>query len=236
MSISELFFANLKKFAEEHKFDAGHGYDHFITVYNHAKKAIKAEDEELDKKTERMILLSCLLHDVDDSKFFGDPALTNYKNARELLATEYVLPSEVETIIYMISLVSCSKNVNNRPPNIPDWMLIPRHCDRLEASGKIGLERAISYGNHVGRAMYDETTPRVHSLEELNKVAPPEKFLNYLDKSTHGKTTIDQIYDKIYHITNPKTMGTFNTYILSQAEERHNYVVDYILNFWKTHE
>ena len=130
MSISELFFTNLKKFAEEHKFDAGHGYDHFMTVYNHAKKAIKAEDEELDKKTERMILLAALCHDLDDAKFFGDPALTNYKNARELLATEYVLPSEVETIIYMISLVSCSKNVNNRPPNIPDWTNCENAADR----------------------------------------------------------------------------------------------------------
>ncbi len=236
--ISKQFFTNLEQFAKDNKFDAGHGMDHFMAVYHHAQKAIRAEDEELDKSVERMILLSCSLHDVDDSKFFGDPKKTNYANARKLLETETENLSalEVETIIHMISLVSCSTNGNNKPFGIPDWMLIPRFCDRLESSGIQGIERVIGYGNHVGRKMYDDKTERVKTLEELNKVASPQRFVNYLNKSLHSDTTIGHIYDKMIHITNPDTMGTTNTYILKEAEKRHQILVDYILNFWKEHE
>ena len=107
---------------------------------------------------------------------------------------------------------------------------------RLESSGIQGIERVISYGNHVGRKMYDEKTERVRTIEELNQVATPQRFTNYLNKSLHGNTTFAQFYDKILHITNPDTMGTTNTYILKEAEKRHQIAVDYVLNFWKEHE
>lgn len=231
--ITDTFFINLEKFARENNFDEGHGYSHFIAVYNHAKKAITAEDEEFDKETERMILLASLLHDVDDCKFFEDPDKTNYANARKLLLTENLSKKEIETIIQMISLVSCSKNGNSKQIGLPDWMFIPRWCDRLESSGQIGIERLLSYGKYVNREMFDNTTPRATTIEELNKIATVERFNNYLNKKLHDKTTIGHIYDKVLHITNVNLMRTTNTYIIREAEKRHQIIIDYVLDFWK---
>src|SRR5204863_4319085 len=93
---------------------------------------------KLKAKEYYCIILAALLHDADDRKFFGD---SNYKNARYLLRK--IPEGDVELVVHMIDLVSTSKNGNSTPVASSGWLLIPRYCDRLEAVGKIGIERCL---------------------------------------------------------------------------------------------
>lgn len=224
---SDAFFVKLKTFAENSKFDDGHGYDHFIAVFNHAKNAIASEDEELERYQENAILYATLLHDVDDAKFF--PNNKNYENARAFLQSEGYAEDVIELVIKMISLVSCSKNGNNNE-NISEWMLFPRFCDRLEAIGKIGIQRAIIYGKHKGRPMHDNNTERVETEEQLQNVATAQRFENYVKGINHSNTTIGHFYDKILHLGK---MNTTNSYILKKREERMQEVTDFLFDYWR---
>ncbi len=68
----------------------------------------------------------------------------DYQSEREKRVISKVYPNYpiefVDLVLEMISLVSCSKNVDSLPPTVGEtWKLIPRYADRLEAIGEPGL-------------------------------------------------------------------------------------------------
>lgn len=153
----------------------GHGFDNFIAVGDHAVKALEYED--LSDYIKLQIELAAYLHDVDDQKIF--PNSINYQNARKILNEIFADINFAETfeeitiksnniidgIIQMIEIVSCSKNGDSEPSE--RWMAIPRDCDRLEAIGKIGIQRCYEYTLHTEAALHNVDTPKVYSEEEL---------------------------------------------------------------------
>ena len=52
---TDVFLRNLSDFCDRNNFDKGHDMDHFLAVFNHAKKAIWSEDDELENEKEKMI-------------------------------------------------------------------------------------------------------------------------------------------------------------------------------------
>jgi uncharacterized protein len=140
--------------------------------------------------------------------------------------------SEFEILVKkMIDLVSCSSNGNSNDNAVPQWMLYPRIADRLEAIGQIGILRALQYGEYRNRPMYDDNTERAYTLDNLRKIACPERFKRYLE-GIRSHTTIGHFYDKILHIGKSKDFGVDNTYFETVAEQRHQEVENWILNFW----
>jgi len=223
------FLKKLQDFAIENIDEEGHGFDHFMAVFNHVQKALEW-NVDLCQEKKKLIQYAALLHDVDDAKFF--PLNKNYENAREFLIDESLTNEQIEQVILMISLVSCSSNGNEKPSHIKDWMLYPRHADRLEAVGEIGIQRAISFGTFLGRSMHDEHTERVFNLEQLESAAPKSRFDDYVYKKKSAKTTIGHFYDKILHIADVKTG---NPYFDRQFRLRYDVIVEFILNYWKEH-
>jgi uncharacterized protein len=225
----------VKEFVETHTLDKGHSLDHFLAVLGHTQRMVLFHKEpKLTQDQIEDLNLAALLHDVDDRKFFPDH--TNYENARLILSE--LLPDDwlrVEEIIYLISLVSTSSNGNAIPVDEANlWMLYPRFADRLEAIGKIGVERCIIYSAHTGRPMFLSTTPRCETEEELWAVATSLRFQMYL-LHKKSESVVDHIYDKLLHIGNPESVKMMNNeYLTREATARHQYVVDYVLEFGRT--
>jgi uncharacterized protein len=215
----EVAVEKLEQILKEASVDEGHGIDHALIVMDHACHALK-HFPELEETDKRAVMLAALLHDADDGKFFDHEG---YQNAEKVLES---FPNEKEKVLKMISLVSCSKNGNEE--HEVDWELIPRWCDRLEATGEIGIKRCETYTKHKGRPEYLPSTPRVHSLEEIELVATPERFAQYTGGSA---SMIDHFYDKLLHLK----IDTGVPYIDQVMEKRHKEVVDFLLEFWETH-
>jgi uncharacterized protein len=140
-----------------------HNVEHFYKVYNNAVMALKEENSN-KVYFNKAILLAALLHDIDDPKLF--PNSKNNINARTILhgfSDEYI-----ELVIEMINLVSFSANGNSTVEDARK--LLPRHCDRLEAIGKTGIQRCYQYTKTIKRPIIKPETPRATTMEELNKL------------------------------------------------------------------
>lgn len=206
---------------------SGHGYSHCITVLKHAKLALEdIKYKDLDENIKLAIMCAALLHDVDDYKLFTSKIKN--ENAINFLNRVTNNSNFINLILEMIDLVSCSKNRNKLIE--PKWKLIPRDCDRLEALGKIGILRCYQYTIIQNRPLFTVNTKRVTTVEELNKVATNERFLNYKGNSI---SMIDHYYDKLLHI---HIMASDNEYINKKAEKRYKCMLDFIFYFGKTGE
>lgn len=191
-----------------------HGYDHMIAVMNNAIEAVKELDiPDIDKEA---ICLAALLHDVDDHKFFHTE---NYENARKILDGH----PRTDLVIEMIDLVSSFKNKDHIVS--PEWKMIPRYCDRLEAIGEIGLERVIQYNTTMNRPTHVSTTIAVYTQEELDAVVTEERYESY---NGNSNSMIDHFYDKLLQIKFP----IHNKYIQRIAAQRKQIMANYVLMYW----
>jgi uncharacterized protein len=212
----------LKDILSKANIDNGHGIDHARIVLYHAEEALKYE--KVTESQELAIKLAALLHDADDHKFF--------KNSNNVdIILDIVLNSNTvennsikDMVRSMISLVSCSKNRNMRVK--PDWLLIPRWADRLEATGIIGIQRAIIYNEYNNRPIIVEDTPIATTIEELNNIATSKRFENYNGISS---SLLDHMYDKVLHLS----VTTGNKYIDDNFKIRHEDVEIFCLEFSK---
>jgi len=180
-----------------------HGIEHAKTVMYHAWCALEAF--EIDNKIKILdedkiaVLLAALLHDADDQKFF--PENKNYENLRSILVLNGKSPEFIDKVVYMVSIVSASKNGDTIPPAIiksNEYLLIPRYADRLEAIGLIGVERCHTYTKNVSNEpLYLESTPKPKSEEEIWKFATMERYKAYKGKSA---SMIDHFYDKLLRL------------------------------------
>jgi len=201
----------------------GHNIAHFINVADHAVRA--CEHEEISDEIKKGIEIAALLHDVDDHKIFPDNH--NYENATKILNELNV--NQTELIIEMIKLVSCSKNGGTHAKY--NWMVIPRDCDRLEAIGKIGIDRCREYTIYKNMPFHTAITPRIYTRDDVYKIATVDRFINYTNGNP-SSSMIDHYYDKLLHIGKPEYLTSGNKYILQQAEIMNNVIIDYILEYW----
>lgn len=219
--------------------DSSHSIEHFDAVTEHCRRAVTDHTDS----QKMSVILAGLLHDVDDVKLLKDHCaktrdyseerfvLDEYSNARFVL--DKVGYDDTETVIKMIDLVSCSKNGDSHDESLPDWYYIPRYADRLEATGEIGIKRIITYNTGLGRPMHAEQTQRVSSVEEMSLVAVKERYDLYIQRRTdiYPLTVLDHVYDKIYHIAIPEWLH--NTYLEEEMAGRKEYIVEWVINYWK---
>lgn len=199
-----------------------HGVYHCITVLDHAESAM-LEMTDLTDRQRDIIRFACLLHEVDDSKFFST---SNYSNARDILRD--IKPDLTEEVIELIDLVSCRKNRNRKVSEGEEWKLIPRDADRLEAIGYVGNYRCYIHNIHTGREEIAEDTDKYSKIEELDKNIEKYRVERFEKYDGYSKSMIDHFYDKILHIGG---MNSGNKYLQNEANRRmelsKRFVVDY---------
>jgi len=214
--------ALLRKVFEESQVDQCHGIDHALTVRMHAKRA--CDFVMLGPAQLLAIELAALLHDADDRKFF--PTSADLDNAKAIC--RQVAPHLEVEVIRMISRVSFSKNGNFIDPNLPSWLLIARWCDRIEATGRIGIWRCYVFSMDRKRPLMSPEDRLPRNREELELLASPERFEIYLKtKGTCSTSFIGHFYDKILHLR----VETGNPYIDARLAEGHEEIVQFLLAF-----
>lgn len=205
--------------------DESHGIKHMTMVLDHATRALEEWNKPIDEKEVFKVRLAALLHDIDDSKYFGE---NEYENANHILDemdkdSKVLSSKDKEDIIQMIKWVSSSKNGDKIPEEAvgKEYLLYPRYADRLEALGVIGLERTLHYTLNKAKkeGKYDEKkkeflteapetlfikngskedTKRASNLEDLyNNVATLERYESY---SKGSNSMMDHFYDKLLRL------------------------------------
>jgi uncharacterized protein len=216
----------LQKVLEDNKVSPCHGIEHAKTVMYHAWCAL--EDYELDDQDQMAVLLAALLHDADDGKFF--PAHKNYENLRSILKQTGKSSDFIEDVVFMVSIVSASKNGDRIPRCVRDkpWMLIPRYADRIEAIGIIGVERCYTYTKNVSKLpLYLESSPRPKTEDQIWALATEERYNAYKGNSA---SMIDHYYDKLLRLS---TFPIRNKYFDSECAKRRKPLIDFLLYFGK---
>ena len=122
----------------------GHDADHSLRVYHNAIRIAEGYPEcDL-----RIVMLSSLLHDVDDHKLFHTE---NNENARTFLLSQHIGEEVIELICEIINGVSFSKNRGRRPDTLEGQIV--QDADRLDAIGAVGIARTFAYGGKNGRSI-----------------------------------------------------------------------------------
>lgn len=141
-------------------FDSSHNHEHAQAVYNNSIRIIE-EDRFIVE--DDIIELVAKLHDVRDHK---------YKNSiSEEKLVEFIMqitkdPNKTYRILKIIANVSYSKEVNGKREKLqfPDdvYLDIISDADRLEAIGKVGIERCTTFTKEVGGQIPEDVVKHCH--------------------------------------------------------------------------
>lgn len=229
----------VKRFYEIHmEIKESHGIKHVLAVVSHAQQAIECHSPPLSQRDGMEILVASYLHDVDDAKYFFHPSAP-FENAKRIMDTVGIPSTSTRIrILYMINLVSCSKNGNSVPQRIKDandyHLLIPRWCDRLEAVGKIGVLRCFQYTKESGGLLWSRDSPRCITVDEIWEHATPERFQAYQIRGGTSSDMISHYYDKLLRVARPPSNIVCNEYLEQAAEVRVQPLIDVCLHFGRT--
>lgn len=221
----ELYIEKLNDIFEKENICSSHGIDHAVNVLKNINNMLDCSKLEMTEDQKFSTRLAGLLHDADDRKFFKNNK--NYENAREIMKD---LPENIINMaIRMIDLTSASKNKDSTPDDVIKfpWLLYPRHADRLEAIGKIGILRSWQYTRGIKMIYYNDKTARCKNIDEIKKVASLERYNNYKGISY---SMIDHYYDKLFMIGSFKTE---NEYAENLRIQRMKPIINILIEFGK---
>lgn len=227
----------LEKACTEAGIPPSHGYGHALCVLKHAQLAVSRAEPALSGARALSVQLAAALHDIDDRKYFDHD---DYQNARAIMNEALAEHPDKQTVLddalRMISLVSASANGNSVPADAREApeLLWPRWCDRLEATGEIGIVRCYQYNSEKERPMSSEATPRPATEAEVWAAATQARFEAYA-QGGGSASMVDHYYDKLLHISKPHELCT-NAYLVEQAEARVAPLVELCLAYGRTGE
>lgn len=221
--------SRLQAWCKEQKIPEDHGYEHYMAVYRHALAALSYE--QLTSTQSLAVLLAALLHDVDDRKIkqmtlsmalsLPPPVEgegkkeTPYPIAARFLAGLTKDKELIDLTLSLIDEVSASKNGNKYVE--PDWKIIPRAADRIEALGMEGIHRCYDCTVRMDNPIVTPNTPLPVTETELLEVMRTRPFDLYIKGGGKSASMIDHFYDKLFHLG---AIGTTNPYLLKEACKR----------------
>lgn len=115
---------------------SGHDFQHTIRVTENARKLYASEGGDL-----YIIIISALLHDVDDKKISA-VTYENKDNARKLLK---MIDSDDDTVSSVMEIISSVSFSDGKIPLSIEGKIV-QDADRLDAIGAIGIARCFAYG------------------------------------------------------------------------------------------
>lgn len=165
-------------------------------------------------------------------------AVTSLPNARKICAKAGISADSTARIATMIQWVGCSENGNRVPSEVESsssyHLLIPRWADRLEAVGRIGVVRCYQYNQERGRPLCSESSPRATSMEEVYRLATPDRFRAYMTNGGKSDDMISHYYDKLLHIARPPPEIVRNSYLEEMAEESAKELVEVCIRYGRS--
>lgn len=193
--------------------EGGHDWFHIQRVFKNT--LLIAKDEKVDVL---VVSLAALLHDIADAKFNDGNETIGPEMAASFLG-ELRVPKKISIhvvkIIKHMSFKNSLRKKRGRRFQSKELQVV-QDADRLDAMGAIGIARAFNYGGFKNREIYNpEIAPNLKMTtdEYKNSTAP----------------TINHFYEKLLLLKD--TMNTDAGKKL--AGERHQYMLDYLEQFYR---
>lgn len=190
--------------------EAGHDWFHIERVWKLSKKIAAQENCNLE-----VVELGALLHDIADPKFHNGDETLALKISSEFLKSQNVPSKLIEQVLFIIKNISF-KNKEEAPSILPIELQIVQDADRIDAIGAIGIARTFNYGGFKNNLMYH---PDIEPSLNMSK----EEY-----KKSKG-TTINHFYEKLLLLKDLMNTETGKKI----AEERHDYMVDFLDQFFR---
>lgn len=223
----EYFYNAIDNLCKNNNVDKSHGLEHAIQVKNNGINTLRCWNSKYKAPNEKesfCVLLACLLHDVDDSKYFTTSI--DLENAKNILHGYGKLDQKsIDLVLLCISLVSASKNRDNVQNIYPRWVYIPRMCDRIEATGICGVERCLEYTLSKNMPLYVAEDPRPKTIEEVDEFY--NEYLTYVGKC---RSMIHCYLVRLAHISE-KNSAFKNNYIDERLRMGRNYILRIIFKY-----
>lgn len=192
--------------------DDSHGHCHMKTVAETALDILNHEvlDPEQLVKMEISVAITAWLHDVYDKKYDLDGKLRI--STRDFLKN--LVPVDCDFVMKTIDLISYSTEntaIKNGQPidfelELGEYYAAVRHivsdADKLEAIGKIGIDRCKLYTAHAYYQKYQTDIPDDELQKEIQKHAD-EKLLRLKDefiRTSWGKQLADPLHREMVGI------------------------------------
>jgi len=192
--------------------EGGHDWFHIERVFNSCNLLMNQEEGNT-----LIVQLAALLHDIADPKFYDGDESVGPKTARNFLESQSVDTKTIEHVVNIIKHMSFKNSLETEGARFTSKELqIVQDADRLDAIGAIGIARAFNYGGFKNRELYNPDVPPNLNMsnEEYKKSTAP---------------TINHFYEKLLLLK-----GKMNTETGKKlAEERHQFMLDYLEQFYK---
>lgn len=193
--------------------EGGHDWWHIYRVWKTARHIAQNENVDIF-----IVELGALLHDIADSKFHGGDEEIGPERAREFMESIHIQTSTINHVESIISNISFKGGKLPQKFKSPELDVI-QDADRLDALGAIGIARTFNYGGFKGRALYN---PEIKPNLQLTK----EEYKN------SEAPTLNHFYEKLLLLK-----GLMNTETgKKMAEDRHNYMLAYLDQFYREWE
>jgi len=195
--------------------EGGHDWFHIERVFNNS--ILIAREEQIDLL---IVSLGALLHDIADAKFHAGDESLGPEIAEDFLSSIGTSKSTIDHVVKIIKFSSFkagladSKDKQKLFSSIE--LQVVQDADRLDAIGALGIARAFNYGGFKNRTLYDPSIPPNLEMtkEEYKKSTAP---------------TINHFYEKLLLLKDKMNTKTGKRL----AEERHQFMLDYLAQFYK---
>lgn len=191
--------------------EGGHDWFHIQRVFKNT--LLIAKDEKVDVL---VVSLGALLHDIADAKFNGGDETVGPRMAKDFLISLEVDKKAIDHVVKIIENISYKSSLDPNNSFTSKELQVVQDADRLDAIGAIGIARAFNYGGYKNREIYNpEIAPNLQmSKEEYKKSQAP---------------SINHFYEKLLLLKDK--MNTESGKKL--AENRHQFMMDYLEQFYK---
>ncbi len=193
--------------------EAGHDWWHVYRVWNLSKTIGEKEDVNM-----KVVELAALLHDIADAKFHDGDEQIGQVLTEEFLVSQGVEPEIIDRVVAIVRDTSFKNSFGSTIVRTKELDVV-QDADRLDAIGAMGIARTFNYGGFKGNLMYDpDFPPRLNLTKEAYK--------------SGTSTTINHFYEKLLLLKDQ--MNT--EYGKHLAEERHQFMLDFLDQFYKEWE
>ena len=195
--------------------EGGHDWFHIQRVFNTSKLLLQHEEGD-----SLVVQLAALLHDIADPKFHNGDEQIGPQTAQDFLETQQVSHETTAHVVNIIRHMSFKNSLEQDGETFTSKeMDIVQDADRLAAIGAIGIARAFNYGGFKNRELYNPNVPPNLNMtkEEYKKSKAP---------------TINHFYEKLLLLKDGMRTPTGK----KLAEKRHQFMLDYLEQFYKEWE
>jgi len=191
-------------------FESGHDWWHTWRVWQLANHIAGMEGAD-----SYICSMSALLHDIQDHKFYSPVCLAGQFETRDFLESLELDINLITTILFITENLSYSSEIDKDFHKSIEFKVV-QDADRLDAMGAIGIARAFNYGGYKQRPIY-------------HPGSLPKNYTSTSEYRAGESSSIMHFYEKLLKLKEGLNTST----ACRIAEERHNYMEEYLKQFFK---